>query len=320
MNLKGAVYIFGFVLLVAVGGVYQGHLTQTISPLVFIFFASSMAMLTFAIICYLNNGYSFIRKASNHKINLFFLNIANFMVWFFYMYSLKYIEPAIAVTIANASGPLLIVLFSKYLRPNSRIFSLEIMAAFGIFLSLAFILYHIICGESALKYIDSYDMWLGIVSAFLTGIGQVIFSIYSKKLGENVFSPGDDKSSPAKHSFLPSEILAWRFPLIVVVSFFLLDKSQLVTLFSNANMSLNIFALAIFGMIIPTFFFQKGLKLTEPIFVAILIISEPVIMFIAQIFDPRLKISLYSYVGVAFISLFSIMSILGRYHQSKQTN
>ena len=304
MNIKGTIYFFLFIIFIAFSGVYQGHLSQTINPIIFLFFSSSFAFLVFSISCFKQNRFEYIKKALHHKKLLILLNMANVLVWFCYMFAIKYLEPAIGVIIANASGPILVIITSKILRPHIQIFRIEKIAALGISLSLIFIIYNTLIGKSAINIKDNTNILWGLILAIGAGVGQVLFNIFSKKLSENKFSP--------------SEILAGRFFLVLILSFILMDKNIFHQIIYNSSLTVNILFLSLFGMIIPVYFYQKGVKLIEPIYIAVLYILEPVIMFIGQVFDPRLKISLFSYAGVGLICLFSILSIIGRYYGTKK--
>ncbi len=152
--------------------------------------------------------------------------------------------------------------------------------------------------------INADTVFLGIILCIFTGIGQVLFSIYSKKLSED--------------NFEPSEILALRFPLAIIISSFLINSDMLNQLTSSASLMTSVVMLCLFGMVLPIYFYQKSIKLVEPFYISILYMIEPILMFVAQIFDPRLTISFYSYIGVGLICAFSVLSIFGRYHGSKK--
>jgi drug/metabolite transporter (DMT)-like permease len=219
------------------------------------------------------------------------------------MFAIKYLEPAVAVIIGNASGPILVVIISKILRPNFRIFRIEKIASIGIFLSLLFIIYSTLIGKSAVNSINADNVFWGVVLCIFTGLGQVLFSIYSKKLNEEHFEP--------------SEILALRFPLAIVVSSIFINSDMLHQLTSSLSLVASVIILCLFGMVLPIYFYQKSIKLIEPFYISILYMIEPILMFLAQVFDPRLSISFHSYIGVGLICAFSVLSILGRYHGNK---
>jgi drug/metabolite transporter (DMT)-like permease len=302
LNIKGTLYFFLFILLVSLSGVYQAHLSQHISPLVFIFFYSTCTFLFFFPICLFQGGIPFLSKLLPQKKNILFLNIANIMVWGCYTYSLKYLEPAIAVIIGNASGPILVIFVSKWLRPHVPIYRPELISAIGISFALIFIVYTNLLGESALINSQPKEILIGLSLCFITGLGQVLTSIYAKKLNEV--------------NFTPNEVLSIRFPLLFLLSILFINKNILAPVFSF-SVFFTIIGITFLGIIIPLYFYQKSVKLIEPIYISILYIIEPVLMFIAQLFDPRLKISLVSYASVAMICLFSAISIYGRYYGMK---
>lgn len=304
MNLKGTFYVFIFLFFISVVGVYQGNISQTISPMVFLFFVALTSMSFFSIISLSQSRSVFFQKCIQHRRNIIWLNITNFIIWYCYVYGLKYLEPAIAVMIANAIGPIFVIILSKYLRPESQIFSSEKFASIGMILSLLFIIYSTLSGKSAIESTNLNSLLIGISVVLFMGIGQVLFSLFSKKLHDSDFST--------------VEISALRFPLTAVIAFFLLDKQETMHLLLSFENIESILIVCIFGSLIPIYFYQKGIKLVEPIFLSILMLIEPIIMFIGQLFDPRLHISIASYLGVFLICFFSLISVLGRFIQSKR--
>lgn len=304
MNLLGTIYFLLFIILVALGGVGQAHMSQKFSPIAFLMVSSFQALVVFVFMSYKQSGLAFYYKAKNQKKNILLLNIANLFGWGCYMYAIKYLEPAIGVIIANASGPILVIVLSKILNAKHSIYRAEKIAAIGISLSLAFVIFSSLLGKSALVNAKPTHLILGIFLAFLAGIAQVLFSLFSKTLNEN--------------NFLPIEILVWRFPLIFIVCFFLIDLQTIQFLIHSFSSLFWVLFLSFFGLVIPIYFYQKAVKLIDPIYIAVLYILEPVIMFIGQLFDPRLKASFYSYLGVGFIVFFSLISIAGRYYSLKK--
>ncbi|MES2614973.1 MAG: EamA family transporter, partial [Bdellovibrionota bacterium] len=129
MNIIGTIYFLSFIFIISISGVYQAHISQTLSPIVFLFFSSLFCFIVFSLTCYFKNGGQFIKKALAHKKNIFWINFANFSVWFCYMFAIKYLEPAVAVIIGNASGPILVIIISKILRPHYKIFRIEKIAS-----------------------------------------------------------------------------------------------------------------------------------------------------------------------------------------------
>lgn len=305
MNLRGTLYILIFLFFISVAGVYQGHLTQNISPLVFLFYVSLTSILFFSAISLSKKSSDFFNRCVLHRRTILLLNVTNFFVWGCYVYGLKYLEPAIAVMIANAIGPLSVVLFSKYLRPQSKIYLSEKIAGSGMMISLLFIIFSTLSGKSAVSGQDITSLAIGIFVVLVMGIGQVLFSFFSKSLHESRFTA--------------TEISAIRFPLTAIIAFVFLDKQEAWHLLSSLPDMLNVLLICIFGTLIPIFFFQKGIKLVEPIFLSILMLIEPVIMFAGQVFDPRLHVSLFSYIGVFFICVFSLVSVVGRFLESQKT-
>lgn len=301
MSIAGTFYIVLFIAMVGFSGVFQGHITQDVTPMLFLFYSSLVPFLFFSLLTIAPHPKAFWAKCKGNAVAIAALNVSSLAVWGAYMYALKYLEPAICVIIANAVGPVLMILFSYYLRPQSRTHILEKMASVGIFLGLCFTVAASLAGKSALTILNTNHILLGIVLAAITGVGQVFFGIYSKKLSESGFTPG--------------EIMALRFQLGVIVAFVLIDHPTLISIFQNCWLFLSVMSIAVLGIMLPTFFLQKGIRLTEPIYLSVLMLIEPLFMFVGQWFDPRLTISWFSYFGVGSIFLFSCLALVGRYKE-----
>lgn len=301
MSITGTFYIVFGLAMMGTFGVFQAHVMEHISPEIFVFYSFLISFLIFSLFNLVPHPKKIWNKCKGNWPALVLLNLSSLLAWGAYMFALKYLEPAICVIFGSAIGPLLMIIFLYYLRPQSRIHVLEKVASLGILFGLCFVVIASLLGKSALVAFNAQTMALGFALATINGVGQVLFGIYSKKISDKNFSP--------------AEIMTLRFPLCVLIVFMMTKNSELMSIFQSKVTFLSVMGVSIFGVMLPAFILQKGIRLIEPIYLSILMLIEPIFIFIAQWFDPRLRVSWFSYFGVCIIFLFCCLSVVGRYKQ-----
>src|SRR5262249_9026545 len=99
------------------------------------------------------------------------------------------------------------------------------------------------------------------------------------------------------------------FYLLILVGMIVCPSSDWRTL-SSGSVLLTLFAIATLGIALPTFLFQMGIELTNPIAVAAVHATVPIFALPVQLFDDRLIVSYHSIAGAIIISFFSLVSLL----------
>jgi hypothetical protein len=72
----------------------------------------------------------------------------------------------------------------------------------------------------------------------------------------------------------------------------------------------HILFITIAGVILPLYMLQIGIRFCNPFFVMITTTLVPVFTFIFQLFDPRIKWSNTSLIGINLILFFSLLSVM----------
>ena len=277
-GMAGIIAILIYIILSAAKGVYVGRLAQEVHPL-------SLTMTCFGItwIVFLVKERQVLEKVWFIKSKVVLLNnIATAGAWGFYYLSLRELEPAVSSAIVMGIGPLVVFALKK----NERSIQKGIGAT-GIFLTLLGLVYVSSNGRTAI--VEQSNTFLGLVAALISGISAALHSLTSKELNTAGYSP--------------SEIMAVRFPLLIIGSVFTIFFADLgptpTQVFQEILSHYKIIMIiAVFGQIIPLYACQIGIEKLAAYQAAMLLSLLPVAIIPFQWLDSRLSFSYYSSSGI----------------------
>lgn len=272
--------------------VVSGAMVQTIDPIALTAFIFAIVTIFFQFIAAIRGVEVYTRPFDNPGL-LVTLNIFSCGSWIGFFYSVSYLEPAIVSALMVGVGPALTALLLPVWYKSKRARPLEVAGSLGILISTGFIIFLVATGNSSLGEITTKDILHGSISALIGSVAMVGSSIFSKKLS--------DVGNP------PVVIMAHRFYLLVGVAFFIALFAR-VDFFSLLPVMPYVLALAAFGVILPLWALQVGIKNLDPLVVMILISTAPAFTYAIQLLDSRLEVRPTVLFGVALLCIFAIVS------------
>lgn len=300
--LLGALFLLGSAIFSAGTQVYYANKVQGLDPFVFLFISFSITIIVFS-------GFNHFSKSSRTfqikegKKDLLYLNVSTAVAIITFYYALKYVEPAIVSAIEIGVGPLFALLLGKVLL-SQKAPPAKWGIGLGILIGSCFLFWTSLTGRSGVELSSSFHMVVGLFASLICGFAAVYAAIYSKKLSERGWNS--------------TTILAHRFYIIVPIT--------MLIAFGNGSMKLFIFndlvwivVVTLFGVILPLFLLQLGIRVCEPFFVMISIAFIPVFTFFFQIFDTRVQWSTGTLIGILVLLTFAIVSVFVEHHSSGNT-
>ncbi|MGB8667758.1 MAG: hypothetical protein WCD24_23895 [Serratia inhibens] len=217
------------------------------------------------------------------------LNLASGISWIGYYCALKFIEPAIVSALMGCIGPLFILMVGFI---SQRQISInQAITSAGIIAGTAVLSWASIADRSAVQNVTVHHVLLGLGAAFIGGFGQVLTTLSTKKL--------------AKQNWSASQIMAHRFYLLTAVAAVVALNSTGLQLDSPASM-VSVGAVSVLGILVPLWLLQKGIIISSPFTVSVLLSLGPLMTLLFQGFDSRLLWSNMSVVGCGIIVLSTI--------------
>ncbi len=226
---------------------------------------------------------------------LLLLNASTALTFLSFFYALKVVEPAIASAINVGVGPLFAVLITLGMtgvRPTGQ----RLMICLGILAGCAVLAVSATQGDGGGTASATAAGW-GVLASIATGCGAVLITVASKALLDRGWKSG--------------AVLAHRFYLILPVSLALaLATSDFFAIDWSVRLLLTAGAVATFGVIVPLYLLQVGIRRTDPYTVMVTMASMPLITFAIQGLSPAYAWTWLTAVGLSIITAFIIIDLI----------
>ncbi len=285
----GTILVLVFLIMANANAVFSGWLLQSLPPFTLLFWGFLITTLFFFARLSLTQGVAAIKIPRASLAGLITLNLASGISWIGYYFALKFIEPAIVSALMGCIGPLFIVMTSflslRQLPANKVVTSLGIIVGTGI------LAWASISDHSAVQNVSIHHVLLGLAAALTGGFGQVMTTLSTKGL--------------AKQNWNASQIMAHRFYLLTLVAAAVALNGPGLLVAEPGNM-LAIGVVSVFGILLPLWLLQKGIIISSPFTVSVLLSLGPLVTLLFQGFDSRLLWSNMSVLGCGIIVLSTI--------------
>lgn len=283
--------ILAFVILGSAQDAFLGHLFMTEDPVAVVFYTFLIALVILQVSFFAKKPNPFEHLARNKK-DLVLLNAITALNWMSFFVALKYIEPAIVGAISFSIGPIAATMIGPVLRPSAPKPSLRAsLCAVGILVMSVFLAYCSISGQSAFKTTDRAMAVFGVVLALISGIGMTINTFVSKTLSESELTT--------------QTITAFRFIILVFLSGVISISNGVGLSVASLPVVLSVFAVSIFGIVLPMTLIQIGVKGLQPRVVAVLLSLTPAATLVFEALDSRLSFSPMSLAGIFTLCAFA---------------
>jgi len=287
---SGTAYVVAFILMANANAVFSGRLLQSLHPFTFLFwgfFATSIVFMA-RLIFTTGAGALTIKRADAGA--LFTLNAMTALSWIGYFIALRYIEPAIVTAIVCGFGPPSVIALERVVRQR-KLPSHAYVAAAGTLLGTEVLVWASMAGLSGIKTTNPYESLVGLIAAIVGGISQAMSVIATKQLGDKGWNS--------------TRIMSHRFHLLIPIAAILAISGPGLSVASFDQLNHLVIDM-IFGVALPLWLLQRGILLSTPFVVSVLLSLGPVLTYLVQGFDDRIAWSIPSALGCLVVVLFTI--------------
>ncbi|MER2105998.1 MAG: EamA family transporter [Solibacillus sp.] len=282
----GVISLLLAAILTALSQVYYASKVQAVHPFLFTCVSYTIATIVFSGMAV---GAKVPYKWKSTLPIIVKLNIATILAFMGFYFALKYIEPAIVSSLEMGLGPLFVLLLA--LQQKQRVARGQFLIALGIFVACMLLVVNVFTGNSGMQTWNLNSV-IGIVASILCGLGAVYCTVYSKQL--------------SAAGWTSAMILSKRFYGIMVLSAIMTYDLLFTYLLENLSW---IVIMTLFGVLLPMYFLQQGIKHCEVFLVMMSLCFIPVFTFFFQLFDARLVWSNTTFVGVLLLLILGLLSV-----------
>ncbi len=291
MKIIGPICIIFFMLISGFQATFLSDLLQNVNIYAALFISFSITIIFFLVIhvCSKKNK-AMIRRGG---LDILYINLTTLGNWFSFFLAIKYLEPAIVASVANAVNPLLTLFIVIYILKSERLCGKEYSLIAGIILctlGLAVVSY---IGYSGVGDIELSHFFIGFIMSAICGISVVLHTVVSKRLDAKGIEP--------------QQIMAIRFILLTIVAYFFVSHELIIESLSNYWQP--ILFITILGNIIGIYFLQLGIKMTSMLLVSYLHTAKPAIYFAMGMLSTHIHFSLVTLVLVSTTVFLLICTI-----------
>lgn len=298
----GIICLFGWSFFSALARVLTSSISQYIDPIVLCFYTFLLATLVFMFCNFKNikNIFSKINEGKN-RANAIYLNITTFGAWFFLIYPLKYIEPAIVSTVTLGLGPIATIILGSTIHKKESATTFDIFIAALLFSVILYTIFLCFSGKALLQNLNTNTLILVISSCFIVGFATAAGNIYIKKMSDGNLSP--------------TEILSIRFILTIFLSGLLMIGKN-GNLFISSQDFIDIIIIAICLIILPLYLVQISLKLLDAISVSIGASIMPILVIIFEVLENKISLSFSTVLPIIITTLLVLSGVYIRYKKA----
>lgn len=298
-RLKALALIATFVFTLALGNVAAGHYLQKWDTFITLWmvFATATALLS-AAYALEPDAKPLAKVVQEHFRDILWLNVTTAVSWVTTYYALRSLEPAIAHAVTFAVSPFVVMGIAALAKPRQAVMKAEVLCALGILGVVAYFVAITLKGLSGVGAADHGALVLGFLASAVSGISVAGNTLFSKRLGAAGVSA--------------KAVIATRFYLLALLAFGVWGLGP--DRFSRYSVSdyLMLLAIAAVGISLPLFLLQKIIERTAAMTVSFIVILGPIATYLLQVFDPRLRPSAHTLLGIALVVLFIILGSMSR--------
>ena len=283
----GVVFLLLAATLTALSQVYYANKVQAVHPFLFTCVSYTIATVIFSgMAMRAKTPYKW--KSTTSVIVK--LNIATILAFMGFYFALKYIEPAIVSSLEMGLGPLFVLLLT--LQQKQPVARAQWAIAISTFATCMLLIVNVFTGHSGMQVWDRNSA-IGIIASVLCGLGAVYCTVYSKQLSAAGWSS--------------AMILSKRFYGIIMLSVVMTYDVLFTYLLEHLSW---ILIMTLFGVLLPMYFLQQGIKYCDVFLVMMSLCFIPVFTFFFQLFDARLIWSNTTFAGVLLLLLLGLVSVV----------
>lgn len=201
----------------------------------------------------------------DYPITLIKINLSSLVIWMTTFFSLKFISPVLFVAIFMSMIPCATYAIKLIQKKATHSTAQSLLIILLIVLTL---LLTLISHDS--DHMSIHDYIWGTVIAYIGGAAVSVYFLQTSALQEEA----DLKAK---------QILLLRFPLMIVLTFILANKTSLINIVHH-EMFFHLLLLSFITVIIPLYFLQKSIRRIGPVKTSYLIPLTPLVTFTIEAF------------------------------------
>jgi drug/metabolite transporter (DMT)-like permease len=289
-----------FVVIASMRDVYFAAMFQTYSPL-------HVAVIAFTLCTVVFLAVALIRRQSLYELRPWLwevvgINVTSAIAWIAYFYPLRNLEPSLAQTLWAGIGPLSVMAVEASgigLAKPAAVGPAERLCHLGILGALVLGTLVVAAGLSGAPTHAQARPMLGAFLALLSGASISINVLLCKRLNERRVGP--------------AMILTVRFVGVLIVAAVLavVFGDTAVGGWSPGKLGM-VAASAILLLVAPIYVNQLGIALAPAMTVRGAMALGPVLVFVLQLYEGRLRASGYSLAVIVLYSIFAILAAVAR--------
>lgn len=257
----------------------------------------SVVTITFAMIGVTRQRHAYAGLRAHWRF-LAALNLVSVSNWLLYFFAVKYLEPAVAITLTQGIGPVSMTLYT--LLQRKRV-SAVTCACHAVIFAVAVVMCAYVLGyRQAYSLYSRGEMLFGMALAVACSLSITATVLISKHFAV--------RKIPA------AALLSVRFPLLILVCMLALPLQH--GLMMTRDTLAIIVLVALVGVCGSTYCLQKGIELAPPLAISTVLALSPLAVFLIQLSNARMPFSLPVFAMVMLIVLVSIVSI---FHDARET-
>jgi drug/metabolite transporter (DMT)-like permease len=285
----GLALLLPYPVLSAVVDVYTGRSEQALDPAVVAAVAFTLTAVIFAVPRAGRSRRNPLRPGGralrDSRRDVAALNVTTALTWIALLYALKSLEPAVVNAVSLAIGPAVTVAVGPLLRRGSTVLIAEAGVAAAVLATIAVLCWGSADGLTSIGQVSLGRGLIGLTLTLVSGLGSAGTFIYAKRLSEA--------------GVAPAAVLSSRFWLTAAASWMLAVSTHLPRLAESLLPGL---VVAVVGVAVPAYLLQLGVRYTEPITVSLLDNLAPMLTFLLQLLNGRLRPSAFSLSGILVIT------------------
>ena len=289
---RGLALLLPYPVLSATVDVYAGHGEQSLDPAVVAAIAFTLTVVIFAVPVARHRPDGPLRP---YLRDVAALNVTTALTWISLLYALKFLEPAVVNAVSLAVGPAVMVVAGPPLRRGTTVLAAEAVVAAAVLATIAVLCWGSADGLTSIGNVATGRGAAGLAATLASGLGSAGTFIYAKRLSEAGVSP--------------TAVLSSRFYLTAAVSWVIAAASGLPRFGASLLPGLIV---AVVGVAAPAYLLQRGVRYAEPITVSLIDNLAPVLTYLLQLTDGRLRPSAFSLSGILTVTVLITAGVIAR--------
>jgi drug/metabolite transporter (DMT)-like permease len=226
-----------------------------------------------------------VRTVRAHPGDVLAINISTALTWIALLYALKFLEPAVVNAVSLAIGPAVTAMASPVLRRGTSVLGAEAAVSAAVLAVIVLLCWGSAAGLSSIGHLSPGRAAAGLAVTLISGLGSAGTFIYAKRLSEAGVSP--------------ASVLSSRFWLTAAAAWVIAAASHVPQLAASLVPGA---VVAVVGVAVPAYLLQLGIRYTEPITISLLDNLAPLLTYLLQFLDGRLRPSAFSLMGILTIT------------------